>query len=384
MHARTRAYYHDGLVSRKHTLGLDARTHTRRVNNQSMPFERCRTHGCTKQIFHFGPHTLDEVNGRRHVFVGQVNRKSRGQAQNKKSIGQTKKSIVGILLGSEASLCDLYRDKYNSFGKRNHRFEFANACTDATDSTPPITSHILYTESSDGAATRELLRVGFSEKILHPCNLDSNVTAKLRGMFPAAVVEDGDIHDIFKKRDDWLGVWFDLEESWHNKNQEWRLDMIPDFKRAKVVAVSLSSRGIQGGAEALAKDLDHLLYDKGGWLKELCRAYDGKSGCMNMVFGLAFFKEPLITPKTLFNEIYLKELSIPVYDFSDISTVTWPDRHKYKVVNGCYRAMVTNLKGGKFHISYMSTDNTYFFRKEEVSFENVKKWWGGIPARPSH
>lgn len=330
-----------------------------------MPFELCRTHGCAKKIFHLGPHTLDEVKGRRCV-------PATGQVQNEKS-------IVAVIpsSGRDKTLCDLHhRDKYNSFGKRNHRFAFANACNEVRETAASTTSGILYTESSDGAATRELIREGFSEEHLHPCNLDPNVTAKLRAMFPVAVVEDGDIHDIFKRGGPWLGVWFDMEVSWH-KQKQWRLDIIPDFKRARVVAVSLSSRGIEGGAGALAKDLDHLLYDKGGELKELSRAYDGKSGYRNMVFGLAFFKEPLVTPKELFIDIYLKKLSIPVCEFDHISTAAWPDRDKYMVVNGCYRAMVTNLKGQKFYISYMGTDKNYFSTKEEVKFEDVKKWWHG-------
>jgi hypothetical protein len=166
-----------------------------------------------------------------------------------------------------------------------------------------------------------------------------------------------------------------LEESWHTK-QEWKLDdRVPEFDRAKVIAVSLSSRGVVGGAEALAKDLDHLLYDKGGDQEELSRAYNGKPGRMNMVFGMAFFKGPSITPKSLFIEVRLKELSIPTQEFAHLSSREWKDKYKYKVVNGCYRAVVTKRLGDKFYVSYMNTDNNYFEEEEEVDFEDVKKWY---------
>lgn len=294
-------------------------------------------------------------------------------------------SNVGVISTARRTpaFCDSDEDRYGSSGKEVHRYSFARACVRAKK-TSPITNDILYTESSDGAATEELLKAGFLQRHLHPCNdnkpcKDSNATATLQARFPEAVVEEGDIHDIYKKQH-WLGVWFDLEETWHTK-QEWNAEKVPDFKKAKVVAVSLSSRGIHGGAEALAKDVDHLLYDNGGHQEELCRAYNGKSGVMNMVFGLAFFKEPPITPSSLFIEVRLKELSIPIHEFAHYSSREWPDKDKYKVINGCYRAVVVKIQGETFYVNYMNTDNNYFSTDDETTFEDIKKWWHGTSSR---
>lgn len=314
------------------------------MTSHARTFKVCNAIGCTKRIWHLGAHSLEDAADKRCQYVSAA------------------KKIVST---------PSHQDEYFSFSKLIHRHQFTVACMRGGEE-----NAILYTESSDGATTYGLLKAGFHEWQLHPCNDNQkspNATAKLQTLFPNAVVETGDIHDVYKKQK-WLGVWFDLEETWHTK-QEWNLDRIPDFHQTTVVAVSLSSRGIKGGAEALAKDLDHLLQDKGGAQPALSTAYDGKAGCMNMVYGFAFFEKPPITPMSLFTEIHLKELCIPVNEFAHLSARAWPDKEKYKVICGCYHACVKALNGEMFQIHYLNVDNNYFMEYDEVAFNKVKEWW---------
>lgn len=62
-------------------------------------------------------------------------------------------------------------DSYYSLSKLTHRYQFAAACKEKREDGD--VKDILYTESSDGAATYELLKAGFYERQLHPCNDNS-------------------------------------------------------------------------------------------------------------------------------------------------------------------------------------------------------------------
>lgn len=268
-------------------------------------------------------------------------------------------------------------DQYFSYSKPAHRFQFAYLCNLHKNTVKE--KDILYLESADGSATMELLRLGFDEWQLHPCNHnkhDPNATKILQAKFPDAVVECGDIHNVYKKQK-WLGVWFDMELTWNVKNRnswEWNFDLIPDFNQATVVIVTLSSGHMPGGAESLATELSQLLYKKGGYLPALCTAYKGRGGYMNMVYGVAIFNVEM-TPKSLFTELYLKILHIPVAEFAHLSAQEWPDKENYMVINNCYHAIVTKFHMRMFQIHYLNVDNNYFMEYEKVTFEQVKKWW---------
>jgi len=273
------------------------------------------------------------------------------------------------------------RDQYFSTSKKTQRYAFATECLYRKDLESD--QRILYTESSDGAATKMLLEQGFRESQLHPCNdndpvKDPNATTKLKAMFPQAVVEAGDIHEVYK-RGRWLGVWFDLEETWQ-KQRGWNYERVPKFDKATVVAVSLSSRGIKGGAETLAKGLDRLFSDKGGRRPSLSAAYEGKSGVMNMVYGLAIFQRPTMTPERLLMDIHLKDLHISVDEFAHLTKREWPDRHKYRVTDGCYKARVSELSGRQFRVHFLNVDGNYFLEGELFDFEKVKQWWETPPT----
>jgi hypothetical protein len=88
---------------------------------------------------------------------------------------------------------------------------------------------------------------------------------------------------------------------------------------------------------------------------------------MNMVFGIGVFDKP--------SSFYLfKDLYIPEEEFSELTSKQWPDRHKYHLSDGLYRAKVSRVSGGKFDINYLSVDGTWFESFETVPYKLIKKW----------
>lgn len=278
--------------------------------------------------------------------------------------GHTKTTCRKNAVLASRTVVEKHDGEYNSFTKMTHRFEFANICM--LKSTDVDVMDILYLESSDGCLTECLLKAGFHPSQLHACNWDRKVTNKLREKFPAVVVEECNIYEIYKTQR-WLGVWFDTLETWHEYAKGWDFDKIPDFRQSTVVAVTLSIRGVQGGAETMAANLSKLLCDEGAYLPHLCYPYDGKSGIMNMVYGVGIFEKS--------KAFYLfKDLDVPVSEFSHLSAKAWPDRNKYFVSDGCYRARVSRIDGHEIGINYLNKSGIWFENVEMVPLAMVRKW----------
>ena len=176
---------------------------------------------------------------------------------------------------------------YGHASKVMQRAAFSSMCLELLDMHPDLS--VLYLDSPSGGATAQFLAMGFPPTRLSPCNYDKSALVAIQRRFAGVSCECGDILDVHKKRR-WLGVWFDMEETWSCRiTKRWKTSRLPIFSKACVVAVTLSARGISGGAEKFANDLQHLLQNCGGYTPELARAVDGKSGSMTMVFGLALF-----------------------------------------------------------------------------------------------
>jgi len=116
-------------------------------------------------------------------------------------------------------------------------------------------------ETGAGKTTEELLKHGFTQSDLHPCNISRTELNSILAKYPDVVVEHGNILHIFKEQQ-WLGVWFDLETSLLRTElpgQPWDHNRVPEFRRAAVCAISLSHRRVEGTTEQFAIELQSLM-----------------------------------------------------------------------------------------------------------------------------
>lgn len=187
-------------------------------------------------------------------------------------------------------------DPYGTVEKMTHRFYFVQSCVRAR---AMHASHgdkgILYLETHHGSLTEELLR-HFPASQLHPCNLDASELTPLKNLHPELRCEHEDIVRV-SQQDAWLGVWYDMEESWCTRVRgkwEWNRKKMPKvWDNAPVCAVTLTNARIGFTAEEHATDLSHLLEAVGGDLRQQVVPYVGKGGKQNMVFGLVTFPHPI-------------------------------------------------------------------------------------------
>lgn len=337
----------------------------------------CATPGCTFVDFHVGLHSCDGSYAKRRCeriqyFVDN----SKPAKQQRPASPESVASVASVASDTTTISSPVEQeapdaDVYDSCVKKITRMAFATCCVDAAKTTQR--KEILYLESPHGGATKELLK-HFPPCQLFPCNKSASATDVLKQMFPEVNVVKGDVYKVYKSRK-WLGVWFDTEETWqhnHQKGQPWRLDHVPSFDRAHVIAITLTigtgPNPVKGGAEVLCTELSHLIQDNGGLMEMLPFPYDGKSGRMNMVFGVAKFDPD--PPWTLQDYNYTR-LKIPVSAFG-----TFEGRESYMVADGHYIATAI-VKDGALYAVFMSTDG-HFYRdadpSDKISVEQAEKW----------
>ena len=266
----------------------------------------------------------------------------------------------------------LNTDKYGSVSKVAQRAEFAINCA----SVPPDRSRnrdILYLETASGKITKELLDRGFLQTDLHPCNRSRAELDALLATYPQVRVEHGNILDIFK-RQQWLGAWFDLETSLlvlHDPKQPWDFERVPEFSRAAVCAISLSSRRVHGTAEQFAIELQSLMQRSDGFVTspQMSRAYSGRSGKQNMIFALSHYKVPLWGPEDyLYHHVH-----IPLDYYGNFN-----NREDYMITDGHLVAAVSRVStSGRLHLRFQSRLG-WFFRDEDpeapVPLATVQRW----------
>ena len=281
-------------------------------------------------------------------------------------------------------------DAYGTPTKKSHRVLFGLHCREAAAATPA--RGLLYLESPDGCATDTFLAMGFAADQLHPCNWDDACLQTMRatkawaaakgGGGGAVHLEGGDICDVYREGGPWLGVWFDMEETWvhtHRPGQPWNTDRVPAFGNAAVAAVTLATHGVHGGAEAAARDLANLLQDSGARMQQLPVAYDGKGGRMNMVFGVATFGGPRTPPPPLAGcypaqaptDHAHQRLHIPVRALG-----AFPGRDAYAVAAGHFVA-TTVVRKGRIYAVYMRSDGICFANADTsraLTPAEVAKW----------
>jgi hypothetical protein len=349
----------------------------------------CGTPGCVKIDFHNGPHSF-ECNGTKRSaprFGNYVCTKICKPSKKSYTLASTVASVTtnslpnSPTLSSVGDLTELTQlikpvyndDTYDSCAKKVTRYHFAQLCVKATRNTHK--GDILYLESEAGGATKELLKY-FEPSQLFPCNKSAEAVSALAEKFPGVVAIQGNIYKVYK-RQRWLGVWFDTEETWqhnHTVGQPWRLDHIPTFDRAHVIAITLTTgtgpNPVKGGAEMLATELAQLIEDKGGKMTTLPVPYDGKGGRMNMVFGIGTFE---CEPDWTIKDYNYARLHIPIKALGKFD-----DRELYMVRDKHYIATAI-VKGDKIFAAYMSQDGNFFSNSEddplnEISVEQAKKW----------
>ena len=178
--------------------------------------------------------------------------------------------------------------------KKTQRFCFVMNCLIASNGNT-VDEGILYLETRHGNLTK-LLAEYFPLSQLHACNRDEDELFFLREKFVGIQTHHGDILKV-AETSYWLGVWYDMEETWCKRNEGWNWDKVPKcFNNTIVCAVTLTNCRSGYTAEQHAIDLSKLLSDKGGDLKQQPYSYVGKGGVMNMIFAIATFKRS-ITPK---------------------------------------------------------------------------------------
>ena len=273
----------------------------------------------------------------------------------------------------------LNADKYDSVSKIAQRAEFSINCA----SVPPdgsLNRDILYLETASGKITTELLDRGFLQTDLHPCNRSRAELDALIATYPQVHVEHGDILRIFK-RQRWLGAWFDLETSLlvlHDPKQPWDFDRVPEFSRAAVCAVSLSSRRVYGTAEQFAIELQSLMQRSDGFITspQMSRAYSGRSGKQNMIFALSHYKVPLWEAE----DYMYQHVHIPL-DYYD----HFNNSDDYMIIDGHLVAVVSRVSAsGRLHLKFQSRAG-WFFRDEDpeppVPLATGRRWTDRWAAR---
>ena len=263
-------------------------------------------------------------------------------------------------------------DEYNSVAKRVHRAEFAINCEAVPRSKAP-NRDVLYLETHAGETTKELLNHGFAEKDLHPCNLMRDELDALLVKYPGVVVEHDNIFNVFK-RQFWLGAWFDLETSLllvNRPDQPWDFERVPDFCRATVVAMSLSSRRVRGTAEQFAVELQCLMQDRHGFITspQMARAYSGRSDKQNMVFALSIYEVPRWSAK----DYLFQHVHIPLDFYGEFE-----HRENYMQVDGHLVAAVSRVSAsGRLHLRFQSRMGWFFTNDDPeppVPVDVVQGW----------
>ena len=315
--------------------------------------------------------------------------KDKTKCINKKTIQKGSKATKAIKKGMQReeeankttmihkNMSDEEEDEDDSYGtdpKVQHRTEFAAMCKAMQSKKTNVQQHILYLDTEYGGATRELLSRGFEARHLHPCHYDDSVLDQIRDRFPGVSAERGDILDVHLTRK-WLGVWFDMEETWCQRRgeQQWKLEHVPDFDRSSVYAISLSTRAMKGGPDAFAGELQNLITSSGGKIDQGVRAYKGKKDKngvrkRNMVFGMGTFETKWMPKHYLSQRVH-----IPADVFGDFNgKETYMHTEDGKLVG-----TVAKVENGKFHIRYMSEDGNFFEDEDEedpLTFQQVQGW----------
>jgi hypothetical protein len=204
--------------------------------------------------------------------------------------------------------------------------------------------------------------------------------SKLLIRYPNVIVEHGDILDVFN-RQYWLGAWFDLETSLlllDHPKQPWDLQRVPDFARAMVVAMSLSSRRVCIGTEAFAVELQNLMQDNHGFITspQMARAYSGRSGKQNMIFALSHYHPLKWSPK----DYLFQHVHIPMDFYGEFE-----NRDNYMQVDGHLVAVVSRVSAlGRLHLQFQSRVG-WFFTSEDpeppLLPEVVQTWMDQWKAR---
>ena len=185
-------------------------------------------------------------------------------------------------------------DRYGHDAKLLQRIGFITMCM-TYEGKAGEANAILYLETESCNMTALLLQ-SFGARQLHPCNRDARKVHAIHTKHPDVNARLGRIEDLHSEQQ-WLGVWYDMEETWCEKyepGQPWKLDQIPNFKQAIVNAVTLSAHAMIGGAEQHAIELQKLIESKGGHTPSLASACDGRSGKMTMVFGIGIFERDVL------------------------------------------------------------------------------------------
>ena len=316
-----------------------------------------------------GKSTIEWLRGRGklvHNIVTDESSAGEGEGEGEANCLNEAESLEGV--EGEKGCASI--GEYTSVSKKSHRFTFAAYCEDAAARAEARSADILYLESADGDATVELLK-HFNPSQLHPCNHDEAVTKILKSKFPGVFVEFGDIYDIYSKKL-WLGVWFDTEETWKYSNgSEWNADKIPVFHQAHVIAVTLNTRHCVN--KISSSDLDRLLVKNGCRVQEHSRGYIGKSGKMNMTFGIATFEEPYMrVPAPLPADFMFSHLRVPVEEMGDFE-----GKKDYNIVNGCFVATVTRAVKDGLYITFQSKNLGLFFSApddDKYSIDQIERW----------
>ena len=243
-------------------------------------------------------------------------------------------------------------DPYDSPAKQVQRFAFLTGCQKAQGMTHY--NDILYLETSAGKMTTMFLDAGIPAKHLHPCNKDKKQMENLKKKW-GVNTHVGDIHDVVKTQT-WLGIWFDLEETWMSMlTQKWNMDRVPKFwELGTFVAITLSSRQVVGGTEEHRCMLQDLMDDHGG--HSPIKAFACEGICkLNMVFGSAFFCKN-----------YLHQVvQIPIVKFVGFDN---PEDYKQVEDGSKIEGVISRIHKGRCYITYRGNNGYSIGTEDPVSF----------------
>ena len=226
---------------------------------------------------------------------------------------------------------------------------------------------VLYLEVKGGSTTRVLLECGIPAHCLFPCNHTASELDGFADAFPGTNPVVGDIYEIFKAND-YDAVWFDTMGTWlrlEEGEQNWNGKIVPDLGKSPVVAVTLSCRGVNGGAGFFANELQVMMEKFGGRFDQGVREYSGRSGKNNMIFGCCRMPQSQSLPPAA--HYFLKLLHVPLSNFSEF------DHRAYgKVENG--QALVGRVTGWTLCptsgatlglVNYMSKHDNFFQNSDD-------------------
>ena len=169
----------------------------------------------------------------------------------------------------------------------------------------------------------------------------------------------------------WLGIWYDMEVTWHS--DEWNPEVMPAFDNALFIGVTLALRG-SGHKDGHDLVCRHQLLEQARELVAIGTRLQGKGG-WRVVFGCARFPPPKAPPLDV-TKYQDGHLLVPIDMFDDMARAkqwpsNWKDDYLKLPIEGkglCFTARVDAVtEGDRFLVKFVDKNLTLMTTPDD--------WW---------